>query len=179
MARALYCGFISEKLPMDTPLRARKYEQWASDWSTYMQGKGIEPERFAFLRRRRADKRAGTPAHSPDRAGHQEGRTSLQNLERHPLPQPSRGPAGTQGPYARRACDIQCFNTQHYLQKTRETLAFKEQHSRDGLQWWTYTGGFSHQLTDPYVAWQLRFWLCFDLGLTGAHFWAFGDGNVT
>jgi len=27
------------------------------------------------------------------------------------------------------------------------------------------------------VAWQLRFWLCFDLGLTGAHFWAFGDGN--
>ena len=27
------------------------------------------------------------------------------------------------------------------------------------------------------MTWLLRFWLCFDRGLTGAHFGAFGDGN--
>jgi len=77
----------------------------------------------------------------------------------------------------RDACDIQCFNVMHYLANPDQNDTWMARQARDGLSWWCYTGGGSHRLTDPYTAFLLRCWFCFDKGLTGAHWWAFGDGN--
>lgn len=77
----------------------------------------------------------------------------------------------------RQACDIQCFNLGHYFDAPQANTAFIKKHSRPGLQWWCYTGGQADHVSDPYVAWLLRPWFCFSRGLTGVHWWSFGDGN--
>jgi hypothetical protein len=77
----------------------------------------------------------------------------------------------------REACDIQCLNRQHYQGEPEPNDAFMARHARPGLEWWTYTAGANTRLADPYVGWLLQEWFCFDKGLTGSHFWAFGDSG--
>ena len=173
---AMYCPVLFEILAMDTPHRAKKYEAWAKDWSEYIQSKGLEPERVAMLVR-------DEPTTEPElKIILDTGRAIKKGEPRFKIwndihyPNPLDAPP-VLNELMREACDIQCFNTQHFIAKPEETLAFMEQQSREGLQWWSYAGGGSHRLTDPHVAWRLRFWLSYDLGLTGAHFWAFGDGT--
>jgi hypothetical protein len=173
---ALYCPVLFEILPMDEPLREKKYAAWAKDWSVYMQGKGVSPDRFAMLVRDEPTTEAELQIILETGRAIKQGEPRFKIWNDIHYPNPLEAPP-VLGEVMREACDIQCFNTQHFVAAPDETLQFMKQQSREGLQWWSYTGGGSHRLSDPYVAWRLRFWLSYDLGLTGAHFWAFGDGN--
>jgi len=173
---SLYCPVLFEILPMDEPLRAQKYAAWAKDWSAYLRTKGIAPERVAMLVRDEPTSEQELQIILDTGRAIKKGEPRFKIWNDIHYPNPLDAPP-ILSDVMRDACDIQCFNTQHFLASPDETLAFKKQESREGLQWWTYTGAGAHRLADPYVAWQLRFWLCFDTGLTGAHFWAFGDGG--
>ena len=175
-AAALYCPVLFEILPMDTPHRDKKYEAWARDWSAYIQSKGIEPERVAMLIRDEPTKEAELKIILDTGRAIKKGEPRFKIWNDIHYPNPLKAPP-VLSEVMRDACDIQCFNTGHFLDAPDETIAFMNQQAREGLQWWSYAGGGSHRLTDPYVTWQLRFWLCYDMGLTGAQFWAFGDGN--
>ena len=172
----LYCTVMSFSLPPQDPHRNKKLASWARDWSDYLQSRDVEPDRIAILIRDepttvdelktilevgRAIKRG-------------EGRFKIWN-DIH-WPDPSAAPA-VLGEVIRDACDIQCFNVQHLLRQPRKHRQWMAEQARPGLEWWTYTGGGSHRLTDPYVAFLLRSWFSFHTGLTGAHWWSFGDGN--
>jgi len=175
-AARLYCAVFFKILPLDTPQRAARYEAWARDWSSYLQGRGIAADRVALLIRDEPTTEAELQIILETGRAIKQGEPRFKIWNDIHFPDPTRAPAILDD-VMRQACDIQCFNTHHYLNLPETTGAFIQQQSRDGLQWWTYTGGGSHRLTDPYVAWLLRFWFCFDKGLTGAHFWAFGDGR--
>ncbi len=155
---------------------AKKDEAWAKDWSAYIQSKGLEPERVAMLIQDEPTTEGELKIILDTGRAIKKGEPRFKIWNDIHYPDPLNAPP-VLNDVMREACDIQCFSTQHFLAAPDETLQFMKQQSREGLQWWSYTGGGSHRLTDPYVAWRLRFWLSYDLGLTGAHFWAFGDGN--
>ncbi len=173
---SLYCAVIGPVLPLDAPLRDQKIQAWARDWSDYLQQRGVPPNRVAMLIVDEPTSADELSVILHTGRSIQQGEPQFKIFNDLHFADLQKAPPLLQE-VLREACDIQCFNTRHYLQSFPMTRTFMQQQSRDGLEWWTYTGGGSHRLTDPYVAWLLRFWFCFDQGLTGAHFWSFGDGN--
>jgi hypothetical protein len=172
---AMYCPVLFYILPMDDPQRDRKYEAWAKDWSAYIQSKGIDPERVAMLIRDEPTMEQELKIILDTGRAIKKGEPRFKIWNDIHYPNPLQAPP-ILNDVMRQACDIQAFAVTHFLGAPEETIAFMKQQARESLQWWTYDSG-SHRLTDPYVSWRLRFWLSYDLGLTGAHFWAFGDGT--
>ncbi len=172
----LYCSTNFGDVAMDDPHRDKKRAAWAADWSAYLQTKRISPDRVAFLIRDEpiSEKELKIILDVGQAIKRGEPRFKIFN-DLH-WSDPTAAPPVIDS-VMREACDIQCFGVEHYLKSAEANAHFMERHQRPDLQWWCYTGGSSHRLADPYVAYLLRSWFCFDRGLTGAHFWAFGDGH--
>lgn len=166
----MYC------VTVDASASEAKLAAWAKDWSTYLQERGVPPEKVALLIR-----------DEPISTGELEtilrvGRAVKQASPGFKIFNDIHFADPTQAPpvlnaVMRDACDIQCFNVGQFFQQREGQTAFMQKHARPGLQWWCYTGGQADRLSDPYVAWLLRPWFCFANNLAGAQWWAFGDGN--
>jgi hypothetical protein len=157
--------------------RSEKFvTEWARDWSAYFEEKGIDPEKIAYLIR--DEPNSADELEIIHRFGKaiKAGEPRFKIFNDIHFADPLKAPPILES-VMRDACDIQCFNVGHYLSAPAGNEAFREQHGREGLQWWCYTGGQGHRLTDPYIAWHLRPWFAFKRGLTGTSWWAFGDGN--
>jgi len=172
----MYCLVRAFSLNPDDQAMRRKIASWAGDWSAYLQKQGVEPERLAILIRDEPTTIAelNTVLHVGRAIRTGEPRFKIFN-DIH-WADPTTGPAELRDVF-RDACDIQCFNVHHYISEPEQNDAWRAEVARPDLQWWSYTGGASHRLTDPYVAFLLRSWFSFQHELTGVHWWAFGDGH--
>ena len=148
---------------------------WAADWAGYVQQQGLPPEQVLLLLIDEPNSEA--QLNEILRLGRiikqSSGFKIFNDLH---FPDPTVAPPVI-GQVMAEASDVQCFNVGHYLGDPAANDAFKSTHGRPGLEWWCYTGGQADRLSDPYTAWLLRAWFCFDKELTGAHWWSFGDGN--
>ena len=168
VAGALYTHLL------DTPHGEKKIRLWAKDWATYLQSHGVAPEKVAILIR---DEPGAAELDGILRVGRavKRGAPKFKIFNDIHFPDPTKAPPVIDD-VMREACDIQCFNVGHYVAHPQANAAFMIKHEREGLEWWCYNTG--ERLADPYVAWLLRPWFCFANGLSGAHWWAFGDGHL-
>ena len=175
----LYCVVLFGQwplLPPDAPRRHEKIAAWAADWAGYLGSRGVPPDKLAILIRDEPTTAAELEQILLTARAVKQGAAKFKIFNDLHFPDPTKAPP-LLAEVVKQACDVQCFGVRHYLIEPQTNAAFMKVHARPGLQWWCYTGGGSHRLTDPYVAWLLRSWFCYANGLTGAHFWAFGDGN--
>lgn len=172
----LYCTVLSFSFSPQDPNRQKKLAAWAKDWSTYLQSRDINPERIAILIRDEPTKVEELKTILEVGRAIKRGEPRFKIWNDIHWADPTTAPPVLDD-VLRDACDVQCFNTLHYLNHRQKNTQWMARQARPGLQWWTYTGAGSHRLTDPYIAFLLRPWFCFQEGMTGAHWWAFGDGN--
>ena len=170
-----YCVFAdSGQLAPDTPSREAKLESWARDWAAYLDAKGIAPERLAILLRDEPTNEGDLRVILETGRAIKRGAPGVRIWNDIHFADPGKAPA-VLAEVMREACDIQCINRRHYQLDPEANDAFIAQHAREGLEWWTYTAGANTRVADPYVCWVLQAWFCFDKGMTGSHYWAFGD----
>ena len=150
--------------------------EWARDWAGYFEEKGIAGEQIAVLIRDEPNTLEELEAIHTFGLAIKAGAPGFKIFNDIHFADPSKAPPLLDD-VMRETCDIQCFNLGHFLSAPDENRAFMAGHEREGLEWWCYTGGQAHRLSDPYVAWLLRPWFCFKEGVSGANWWAFGDGR--
>jgi hypothetical protein len=150
--------------------------EWARDWAAYFKGRGIAPEQLAVLIRDEPTTLEELQAIHKFGVAIKQGAPGFKIFNDVHFEDPLKAPSMLDD-VMREACEIQCFNVGHFLSVPDKNRAFMEKYAREGLAWWCYTGGQAHRLSDPYVAWLLRPWFCFKEGVTGANWWAFGDGH--
>ena len=170
---ALTMGF--SVAPRD-PHRLEKFAAWARDWSEYLRTRGIEPDRISILIRDEPTSVDELKTILEVGRAIKQGEPLFRIWNDIHWSDPSAAPP-LLDEVMRDACDIQCFNLVHYLRHRSRHDRWTKAQSRTGLTWWTYTGGTSHRLSDPYSTFLLRSWFCFREGHSGTHWWAFGDGH--
>ena len=175
----LYCVVLfgtDPLLPRKTPNRMQRLEAWVAHWSAYFKSRGRQPERFEILIRDEPTTAEELQTILEVSRAIKRGGPGLRIWNNPHFADPVKAPLVLEH-VMREACDIQCFNRQHYQKHARANDAFISKHRRPGLKWWTYTAGVNTRLTDPYVGWLLQEWFCFDKDLTGSHFWGLGDSG--
>ncbi|MBI3921956.1 MAG: hypothetical protein HY318_11115 [Armatimonadetes bacterium] len=173
----LYCVVGSDlPLPLETPNRLKRVEAWASDWDAYLKNRGVPSNKLAILIRDEPTTTEELQTILEVGRAIKRGAPGFKIWNDLHFADPATAPPILEE-VMRESCDIQCFNRQHYQQQSQANDAFVAKHRRPGLEWWTYTAGANSRLSDPYIDWLLQEWFCFDKGLTGSHFWAFGDSG--
>jgi hypothetical protein len=150
--------------------------EWARDWAGFFSSMGIAGDQVAVLIRDEPNTLEELEAIHRFGLAIKEGAPGFKIFNDIHFPNPLNAPPLLDD-VMRETCDIQCFNVSHFLSAPDEHRAFKTKYGREDLEWWCYTGGQAHRLSDPYVAWLLRPWFCFKEDVTGANWWAFGDGH--
>ena len=176
----VYCLFLGGSpplyLPTDDVHYDRKLAAWAKDWADYLKSRGVPPEKLAILIQ-------DEPIHASElelilRVGRaiKQGAPEMKIFNDLHFADPTKGPPPIED-VMRETCDIQCFEVRNLVSLPQAHASFIEKWRRPGRQWWTYSGGSAHRLTDPYVSSLLRAWFSFDKGLTGATFQHFHVGT--
>jgi hypothetical protein len=172
-----YCVFNdSAGLPLGDPQRAKKIAAWARDWADHLRARGVAPHQMALLLRDEPTTEGELQTILENGRAIKQGTPEWKVWNDLHFADPHQAPPAMDA-VMREACDIQCFNRQHYQQEPEANDAFMAKYRHPGREWWTYTAGANNRLADPYVDWLLQEWFCFDKGLSGSHFWAFGDSG--
>jgi lysophospholipase L1-like esterase len=172
----IYAVVTGHVFPLHTPNRQKMIAQWARDWAEYLQGRGVTANQVAIMMQDEPTSAEELDAILKTGTAIKQSVPGFKIFNDIHFPDPTRTPPAM-AEVMKRSCDIQCFALGHLLQEPAANEAFMKSYARSDLEWWCYTGGDSHRLTDPYVTWLARSWFCFANNLSGAHFWSFGDGN--